>query len=100
MTVMRENFPSAGGVTFCQVAPLSRDRWTSPSSLPVHRTPACFGDSANAYIVAYHSVPVMSPVTGPPERPMVFGSCTVRSGEIFSQLCPSFFVRHTNCEVV
>ena len=34
------------GVTFFQVAPPSRVRWTSPSSLPVQITPRSWGDSA------------------------------------------------------
>ena len=37
----------------------------------------------------------MSPLTGPPERCIVAGSCSVRSGEIFSQLCPSLRERQT-----
>ncbi len=71
-----------------------------PSSLPVHSTPFVTGDSANAKIVAYHSVPVMSPVTGPPLRPMVAGSCRVRSPEILSQLLPWLRERQRYCEAV
>ncbi len=39
------------GVTFRHVFPSSRDMCTSPSSLPAHSTPFCFGDSAKAKIV-------------------------------------------------
>ena len=84
----RVNFPNTLGDTFFHVAPLSVDTCTSPSSLPVQSTPAFTGDSAKAKIVAYHSVPVMSPLTGPPLRPMVFVSASVRSPEILSHDAP------------
>ena len=84
----RVNLPKAFGVTFFHVPPLSVDTCTSPSSLPVQSTPAFTGDSAKAKMVAYHSVPVMSPVTGPPLRPIVAVSASVRSPEILSHEAP------------
>src|SRR5581483_7463046 len=100
----------SGGVTFSQFLPLSRETCTQPSSEPVHRTPAFAGDSANAKIVAYHSGPYASRVIGPQYSPdsgweydgvcsSVFGSWRVRSGLTMSQLCPSFVVRWTYCDV-
>ena len=53
------------------------------------------GDSANAKTDAYHSVPVMSYVIGPPTAPSVVGSWRVRSGLIASQLLPSSVERNT-----
>ena len=38
----------SGGVTFCQLPPLSRDTWTRPSSEPAQSTPRSCGDSAKA----------------------------------------------------
>src|ERR1041384_7026105 len=96
----RVNLPSVAGVTFVQVAPRSRDTCTRPSSDPAHSTSPVIGDSANAKIVAYHSVPVMSYVIGPPAGPSVLGSCNVRSGLIGSQLSPSFVDRKTLFAVV
>src|SRR5512146_1149935 len=100
MIETRVNFPSAGGVTFVQFLPPSRDTWTSPSSEPAHNTSGLRGDSANAKIVAYHSVPVMSYVIGPPAGPSVRGSCSVRSGLIGCQLSPSFVDLNTRLAVV
>src|SRR5579864_2845992 len=42
----------------------------------------------------------MSPVMGPPEWPSVFGSWRVRSGLIFSHVCPPLTVFHTCCDPV
>ena len=42
---------SSGGVTFCQVLPPSRERCTSPSSVPAQSTPRSSGDSAKPKIV-------------------------------------------------
>src|SRR6478672_353789 len=42
----------------------------------------------------------MSCVIGPPDGPMVFGSCFVRSGLIRSHVSPPFDVRHTCCDEV
>ena len=59
--------------------------------------PSC-GDGAIVNTVAYVSTPVWSSVMGPPDGPIVDGSCRVRSGLIRSQLCPSFVVFQTCCE--
>ena len=40
------------GVTFCQLFPPSRVRWTSPSSLPAQMRSFCAGDSAMAKTVS------------------------------------------------
>ena len=50
-------------------------------------------------MVAYHSVPVMSPWIGPPDLPNVAESWTVRSGEICVQLAPSSVDLCTYCDV-
>src|SRR5438132_3088118 len=91
----RVNFPANGGVTLVHVTLLSVDSCTRPSSDPAHRMFAEIGDSAKAKIVAYHSVPVMSYVIGPPARMSVFGSCRVKSWLIGSQLSPSLSERNT-----
>jgi len=83
------------GVTFVHVLASSRVTWIRPSSDPAQKTPCVVGDSARAKIVAYHSVPVMSCVTGPPTGPIVAGSWRVRSGLTTSQLSPSFVDRKT-----
>jgi len=101
MMLTRVNRPRSLGVTFCQLAPPppSRETCTSPSSEPAHNTPVFTDDSANAKMVAYHSVPVMSRVIGPPDGPSVTGSCTVRSGLIACQLAPPSVVLKTRCAV-
>ncbi len=48
-------------------------------------------------MVAYVSTPVWSLVIGPPEAPIVLGSCRVRSSLIRSQLWPPLCVRQTRC---
>src|SRR5689334_6876562 len=100
MIEMRVNLAIAGGVTFVHVFPRSWVTWIKPSSEPAHITSPFSGDSASAKTVAYHSVPVMSYVIGPPAGPSVFGSCSVRSGLIGSQLSPSFVERKTLLAVV
>src|SRR6516162_6412608 len=87
------SLPRLGGVTLVHVAPASFVTCKSPSSEPAHITPAFAYDSARVNTVAYHSVPVMSYVTGPPDGPIVDGSCNVRSGEIAFHVCPSSVVR-------
>ena len=49
-------------------------------------------------MVAYHSVPVMSPCTSPPLGPSVLGSAYERSGDILSQDEPSLVERQTFCD--
>ena len=49
-----------GGVTFCQVAPLSRETFTSPSSLPAQKRPGVWSDSSNARMLEFTSTPVFS----------------------------------------
>ena len=84
------------GVASCHVAPPpSCDTCTSPSSEPAHSTPAFTGDSAKVNTVAYHSVPVISRVIGPPTGPSVAGSCSVRSGLMACQLPPPSVVLNT-----
>src|SRR5258708_38737617 len=95
---MRAKSPSAFGVTFFQLVPPLRVTWTYPSSEPDQMTLPSFADGAIVNTVAYVSTPVLSFVIGPPEAPIVFGSCRVRSGLIFSQLCPSFVDFHTCCD--
>src|SRR5690348_10447170 len=95
MIDMRVNLGIDGGVTFVHVFPRSRVTCTNPSSEPAHITSGLSGDSARAKTVAYHSVPVMSYVIGPPAGTSVFGSCRVRSGLIASQLSPSLVDRKT-----
>src|ERR1051325_2984645 len=99
MIETRGYFAPNGGVTFVHVLPRSRETCTRPSSEPAHSTSAVTGDSTNAKIVAYHSVPVMSYVIGPPAGPSVLGSCSVRSPLIASQLSPSFIERKTRFAV-
>src|SRR5436309_5003061 len=102
MMLTRVNRPRSLGVTFCQLAPPppSRETCTSPSSEPAHSTPAFTGDSANAIIVAYHSVPVISRVIVAPDGPGVAGSRSVRSVLIACQLAPPPVVLKTWWAVV
>jgi len=94
------NGPRSGGVTFVHVFPPSRVRCTSPSSLPAQITPCASGDSATAKAIAYHSVPVMSPWIGPPERCSVRGSARERSGEMRSHALPPSVERKRYCAAV
>src|SRR5262245_48115267 len=75
-------------VTFVHVLPPSMLMCTSPSSLPAHRTPFCFGDSAMAKMVPENSTVVLSPVMGPPDHCCLLLSSRVRSGLIGFQLMP------------
>src|SRR5688572_2674078 len=100
MMLTRPNSGMSFGVTFAQVFPPSRVTFTSPSSDPAHRTLTSRFDGPRANTVAYTSGPFMSPVIGPPEWPIVFGSCRVRSGLIRSQLCPPLVVFQTCCDEV
>ena len=93
--LIRVNFAWPLGVASCHVAPASGDTCTSPSSEPAHSTPAFTGDSAKVNTVAYHSVPVISRVIGPPTGPSVAGSCSVRSGLMACQLPPPSVVLNT-----
>src|SRR5262245_20918331 len=88
------------GVTFVHVLPPSRVTLINPSSDPVQMTFTSFFDGPIEKITAYTSGPFMSPVIGPPEWPMVFGSCLVRSPEIAVQLSPPFVVFHKRCDPV
>src|SRR5689334_2835340 len=49
MPVTRLHAVTAGGVTLLHVLPSSVVTWMSPSSVPAHTRPACFGDGASAY---------------------------------------------------
>src|SRR5262245_50846516 len=99
LTVLYSGSP--GGVMFCQLLPLSREICTRPSSLPAQSRPAVAGDSSNANTVEYTSTPVLSRVIpSPPEKSCFFLSLRVRSGLIFSHVCPPSFDRCTYCEVV
>src|SRR5688500_15182740 len=89
-----------GGVTLAQLRPPFRVMCTSPSSDPVQMTLASRFDGPTAKIVAYTSGPFMSPVIGPPECPIVFGSWRVRSGLIRSQLWPPLVVFQRCCDDV
>src|SRR6476646_8149688 len=93
MIETRVNLARVGGVTFVHVLPRLRVMWINPSSEPAHITSAFSGDSASANTVAYHSVPVMSYVIGPPAATSVFGSWSVRAELIGSPLAPSFVDR-------
>ena len=98
---MRETRPCSGmslGVTFVQVTPPSFVTLTRPSSDPVQITFVVRLDGAIAKITAYTSGPFMSRVIGPPDGPIVAGSCLVRSGLIFVQLCPPFVVFQRCCD--
>src|SRR5579872_2620966 len=94
---MRAKSGMSFGVTFVQVLPPSRVRNTYPSSEPVQIRLPSLGDRAIEKTVAYVSTPVSSRVLGPPESPIVLGSCRVRSGLIFVQLWPPVCVTHTCC---
>src|SRR5690606_11611744 len=96
--LMRANSGVPGGVTFVQFAPPSRVTCTRPSSEPTQIVPASWYDGAMVKITAYVSTPVWSFVMGPPDGPIVFGSCRVRSGLMRSQVWPSFVVFHRCCE--
>src|SRR5688500_18985548 len=100
MMLTRPNSGMSFGVTFAHVFPPSRVTCTSPSSEPAHRMFTSRFDGPSANTVAYTSGPFMSPVIGPPECPIVFGSWRVRSGLIRSQLCPPLVVFHTCCDEV
>src|SRR5437870_12072845 len=74
-------------VTFVHVFPPSRVTCTRPSLVPTQITPACFGDSAIAWITSAYSTPMLSGVN-PPELCCRLLSFSVRSGLISCQLCP------------
>src|SRR4051812_18698396 len=95
---MRANSSSPCGVTVFQFDPPSRVTETTPSSDPAQMTLPSFGDGAIVNTVAYVSTPVLSFVIIPPDDPIVFGSCRVKSGLIFWKLWPSFVDFHTCCE--
>src|SRR5262245_852026 len=95
LTVPHSGSPLMLEVTFIQLAPPSRVRWTSPSSLPTQMSPFSFGDSAIAKTVSYHSTPVLSPVIGPPDHFCFDLSLRVRSGLIAFQDWPPSSVLNT-----
>jgi len=84
----------SGGVISVQDCPLSRVRWTRPSSVPAQSWPGASGDSASAKIVQYYSAPLLSGVSSP-EEPSFSASAWVRSELIGSQVWPSSTVRKT-----
>ena len=55
-------------------------------------------DATGVVIERYSYDPWGQPVIEPPDGPMVFGSCRVRSGLIFCQLKPSLVVTHKCCD--
>ena len=81
-----------------EIAQLNRQLMTKLLVIVVCRTFVVRFDGPTAKITAYTSGPFMSRVIGPPDGPIVFGSCFVRSGLIFSQLCPPFVVFHRCCD--
>ncbi len=98
---MSETRPRSGmsfGVTLLHDLPASFVTLMMPSSEPVHTTLVVRFDGAIANSTAYTSGPFMSRVIGPPEGPIVSGSCRVRSGLMRSQLSPPFVVFQTCCE--
>src|SRR3981189_124741 len=52
-------------VTLVHVFPASRVTCTSPSLVPTQTTPACFGDSAIAWMTLPYSTPMLSGVRPP-----------------------------------
>src|SRR5207237_1249349 len=78
-------------VTFFQVLPPSRVRFTWPSLLPVQITPSLRGDSAMAYRVQPSNVKRLS-LLMPPEFCWWLLSLVVRSGLITVQLWPPLVV--------
>src|SRR5947208_17100869 len=72
-------------VTLVHVLPASRVTSTSPSLVPAHRTPACFGDSAIDMTTPAYSTPMLSGVK-PPELCCRLLSLSVKSGLISCQL--------------
>src|SRR5579864_6921228 len=85
----------SGGVTLRHDAPSSRVTCTRPSSVDAQISPLRCGDSTTQAQVAWTSAPALSRVIGPPEAPCLDTSFKLRSGEISSQLMPSFLVRKT-----
>src|SRR5258708_2940874 len=100
MMLTSDHVGISGGGTCSHVVPLSREKWISPPSDPVHNTARCSGDSAKAKIVQYQSMPLLSIVTGPPDGSCFALSLRVRSGLMIAQLFPPFVERWTNCEVM
>src|SRR6185503_4316316 len=96
LTLARSGRPE--GVTLVHFLHSSRVTQTRPSSEPVQIVPRSSFEGAIVKIVANTSGPFISPVIGPPDGPSVFGSARVRSGLIFSQLCPSSVVFHKCCD--
>src|SRR3954468_12501076 len=75
-------------VTFVQLLPASRVTCTRPSLVPTQMTPACFGDSAIAWMTPPYSTPMLSGVR-PPELCWRLLSLSVTSGLISCQLWPA-----------
>src|SRR2546425_11720787 len=98
MRLMREKPGMSFGVTFFQFFAPSRVMNTYPSSEPVQMRLPSFGEGAIVNTVPYVSTPVSSRVIGPPESPIVDGSCRVRSGLMRVQPWPPFVVFHTCCD--
>src|SRR5882672_2699026 len=96
LTVPHSGSPLIADVTLVQCTPASRVTCTSPSSVPAQMSPFCFGDSATAKIVSYHSTPVLSPVIGPPDHFCFDLSLRVKSGLIaFQDWPPSSVLNRT-----
>src|SRR5512143_2138545 len=98
MMLTRPKSGMSFGVTLLHVLPPSFVTLMMPSSEPVQITFVVRLDGATAKITAYTSGPFMSRVIGPPDGPIVLGSCRVRSGLIRSQLSPPFVVFHRCCD--
>ena len=100
MALTRPNSGMSAGVTFAQEPPPSRVTWTRPSSDPAQMTFASVLPGPMANTVAYTSGPFMSWVIGPPESPIVFGSCRLRSPLMRCHCCPPLVVLQTCCVAV
>src|SRR5258705_13760154 len=74
-------------VTLVHVFPASRVTCTSPSLVPTQTTPACFGDSAIAWMTLPYSTPLLSGVR-PPELCWRLLSFSGTSGLLSCQLWP------------
>src|SRR4030088_250483 len=94
----RPNAGIAGGVTFVHVRPPSRVTCTRPSSEPVQITRASRLPGPTLKMVPYTSGPFMSPVIGPPDGPIVLGSCRVRSPLSAAHVWPASVVRQSRCD--
>ena len=93
--------PAAGRVMFVHVLPPSCDMLTTPSSVPVKYTPACFGDSASETIVGHCEMPSLrddadlAAAARPSSRCSSRSAFVVRSGLITVHESPRSFDRNT-----